>query len=158
MWILRLLHIGAAVFWAGGAMFMGWFVAPTVRRTGPEAGPFMQNLLRARVADYMFGSAVVAVGAGLWLLLATGGIRSGWRGWALNLGALAGVTAISIGATVQRPTAGKLQRLAAVVMAANGPTPEQAAELGQLQSRLGSVASITALLVAAAVVGMALGG
>ncbi|MEX2624963.1 MAG: hypothetical protein WD651_14700 [Acidimicrobiia bacterium] len=155
---MRLLHIGAGVFWAGGAMLMGWFVAPAARRPGPAAGPFMQNLLRARVADYMFGSAVVTVAAGIWLLFATGGVRSGWRGWALNLGALAGIIAIIIGGSVQRPTGGKLQRLGAAVMATGTPTPEQAAELGQLQSRLARAASTTALLVAAAVVGMALGG
>lgn len=139
-------------------MLMGWFIGPAARRTGPTAGPFMQTLLRARVADYMFGSAVVAVSAGIWLLLATGGIRSGWRGWALNLGALAGLAAITVGGTLQRPTAGKLQRLGAVVAAAGSPSPEQAAEMGQLQMKLGGVASITAALVAAAVVGMALGG
>ena len=160
MWFIRLLHIAAGVFWAGGAMLMGWFIAPSARKTGPAAGPFMQTLLRARVADYMFGAAVVAVGAGLWLFFATGGVRSGsWQGWALNLGALAGITAIVVGSTVQRPTAAKIQRLGGAVAAAGAPpTPEQAAELGQLQARMGAAASTTALLVAVAVVGMALGG
>jgi len=160
MWFLRLLHIAAGVFWAGGAMLMGWFIAPSARRTGPAAGPFMQSLLRARVADYMFGAATVAVGAGLWLLFATGGPRSGsWQGWALNLGALSGIAAILVGGMVQRPTAGNIQRLGASVAATGAPpTPEQAAELGQLQTRMGAAASTTALLVAVAVVGMALGG
>jgi hypothetical protein len=119
----------------------------------------MQALLRTRVADYMFGAALVAVGAGLWLYFATGGVRSGsWQGWVLNLGALSGIAAILVGGTVQRPTAAKIQRLGAAVAAgAAPPTQEQAAELGQLQARMGGAASTTALLVAVAVVGMALG-
>lgn len=139
---------------------MGWFIAPSAKRTGPAAGPFMQTLLRARVGDYMFGAAVIAVAAGLWLFVAAGGVRSGsWQGWALNLGALAGVAAILVGGAVQRPTGAKIQRLGAAVAAGGGPpTQEQAAELGQLQARMGAAASTTALLVAVAVVGMALGG
>lgn len=140
-------------------MVMGWFIAPSARRTGPAAGPFMQSLLRARIADYMFGSALVAVAAGLWLLFATGGLRGGWQGWALNLGALSGITALTVGAALQRPTAGKVQKLGeAIAAGGGGPSPEQAQEMGQLQGRLGRLASITALLVAAAVIGMALGG
>ncbi len=141
-------------------MLMGWFIAPSAKRTGPAAGPFMQTLLRARVADYMFGAALVAVGAGLWLFFSTGGVRSGsWQGWALNLGALAGVAAILVGGIVQRPTGAKIQRLGAAAAAAGGPpTQEQASELGRLQARMGAAASTTALLVATAVVGMALGG
>jgi hypothetical protein len=155
---LRLVHISAGVFWAGGAMVMGWFIAPSARRTGPAAGPFMQTLLRARIADFMFGSALVTVGAGLWLLFATGGVRSGWHGWALNLGALSGITALAIGASLQRPTAAKVQKLGEAIAAAGGPSPAQAEEMAGLQGRLGQLGSVTALLTAAAVVGMALGG
>jgi hypothetical protein len=160
MWFIRLLHIAAGVFWAGGAMLMGWFIAPSAKRTGPAAGPFMQTLLKARVADYMFGAAVVAVAAGLWLFFSTGGVRTGsLQGWALNLGALAGITAILVGGIVQRPTGAKIQQLGGAVAAAGGPpTQEQAADMGRLQARMGSAASTTALLVAIAVVGMALGG
>jgi hypothetical protein len=157
MWLLRLIHIGAGVFWAGGAMIMGWFVAPSARRAGPASGPFMQALLKARLADIMFGSAVVTVLAGIWLLFATGGPRSGWQGWALNLGALSALTAITVGGIVQRPTAAKIQKLGEAI-AGGSPTPDQVAEMGSLQGRMGRVASTTALLVAVAVAGMAIGG
>jgi uncharacterized membrane protein len=156
MIVIRVVHVVTAVFWAGAAMVMGWFITPASRRTGPAAGPFMQNLLRTRLADWAFGSAVVAVGAGLWLLFDRGGFGGGWQGVALAVGAVAGGVAITIGGFIQRPTAGKIQRLGAAI-AGQTPTPEQGAEMTRLQARLAAVAPMTALAVAVAVLGMALG-
>jgi hypothetical protein len=42
--LLRLIHIGSGVFWAGTAIMIAAFLEPTVRAAGPEGGRFMQQL------------------------------------------------------------------------------------------------------------------
>ena len=39
--LLRLIQIGAGVFWAGAAVMTAAFVEPAVRGSAPEGGKFM---------------------------------------------------------------------------------------------------------------------
>ncbi|MGQ0848694.1 MAG: hypothetical protein ACT4OP_06190 [Actinomycetota bacterium] len=159
MAILRLIHIVGAVFWAGGVMMIGWFISPSARRTGPAAGPFMQSLLKSRVADVMVTAGVVTVLAGGWLLGIRGIALNAWQGWALLTGAAAGVAALLFGIIRQRPTAARIQQLGAALQASGSPpTAEQTSELAMLQIRMGRYANLLAGLMVVAVAGMALGG
>jgi hypothetical protein len=156
---LRLVHIVAGGFWAGAAILMGWFVAPTARDVGPPAGPFMQGLLKRNLTARLIGSGVVTVAAGIWLLALRPPTFERWQDFALVLGALAAVVALVIGITLQRPTGKKIQSLGAAIAAGGGPpTVEQGAEMQGLQARMGVYGNVLAYLFVITLAGMALGG
>lgn len=151
---LLLLHIVFAVLWAGGAIAVGVFVIPSIFEAGPGGGPVMAGILKRRFPILMTvsGAIVVLTGLRLYSLL----VSHAWivtpQGIVLSLGALAGLGAFGVGLFAQKPTAEKLGALAAEVAAAGKPpTPEQAAELQRLRTRLGKVAKVTSwhLIVAA---------
>lgn len=159
MLVLRLIHIVAGVFWAGSAMLMGWFIAPTAKAAGPAAGPFMQALLKKKVAVVLVSAGIVTVGAGIWLWALRRPAMDRWQDWALAIGALSAIVALAVGITLQRPTASKIQLFGAELASAGGPpTAEQGAEMGRLQARMGLFGSLMAILMVVAVAGMALGG
>jgi hypothetical protein len=64
---LRLVHIGAGVFWAGATMLMSWFVTPAAQQAGPGATPMLQRIMQRRLPEVMSGAGIVTVAAGLWL-------------------------------------------------------------------------------------------
>jgi len=157
--LLRLIHIVSGAFWAGAAMLMGWFVAPAARAAGPAAGPFMQALLKRKVATVLVSAGVVTVGAGVWLWAIRRPTMTRWQDWALAIGAASAIVALAIGLGWQRPTTGKISALGAEIASGGSPpTPQQAAELQRLQGKVGSYASILSYLFAIALAGMALGG
>ena len=76
--ILRLIHIGAAVFWAGGVYTFFLFVQPTGMALGPAGQPFMYHLIhQRRISVALLTAAITTVLAGIWLLwLTTSGLRT----------------------------------------------------------------------------------
>ena len=159
MTVLRLIHIVAGGFWAGAGILMGWFVAPAARSAGPGAGPFMQALLKRKVPMILISSGVVTVGAGLWLWAIRQPTMSRWQDWALAIGALAAIVAVTLGIGWQRPTGAKMMALGTQIAAGGSPpTPEQAAEMGRLQGKLARYGSTLSYLFTMALAGMALGG
>lgn len=159
MTVLRLIHIVAGGFWAGAGILMGWFVAPAARSVGPGAGPFMQALLKRKVPIILIISGLITIGAGLWLWAIRQPSMSRWQDWALAAGALAAIVAVTIGITLQRPTAAKMMALGQqIATAGSPPTPEQGTEMGRLQGKLAGYGSTLGYLLAIALAGMALGG
>lgn len=159
MAVLRLIHIVAGAFWAGGAMLMGWFVVPASKAAGPGAGPFMQALMRKKITVVLISAGLVTIGAGIWLWALRQPAMRRWQDWALAIGALSAIVAVIIGITFQRPTGSKLQALGTTLASAGGPpTAEQGAEMSRLQARMAMFGSILAFLMVVAVAGMALGG
>ena len=156
---LRLVHILAGAFWAGAAMLMGWFLAPTAREVGPPAGPFMQGLLKRNLTGKLIASGVVTVLAGLWLFALRTPTFRRWQDYALALGALSAIIALLIGITLQRPTAKKVQTLGAAMASGGGPpTQAQGEEMAGLQAKMASYGNLLAYLFALTLAGMALGG
>jgi hypothetical protein len=140
-------------------MLLGWFITPSALDAGPGAGPFMQALLKRRLAPIMIGTGVVTVLAGISLWATNMPSLERWQGWALAIGALSAITALVVGIGWQRPTAAKVQALGAEIAAGGGPpTPEQGASMGGLQARMAGFASAQAVLMTITLAGMALGG
>src|SRR3954471_21083953 len=44
--ILRLLHIGCGITWAGTVIFVAFFLDPAVKSVGPDGTRFMQQLVK----------------------------------------------------------------------------------------------------------------
>jgi uncharacterized membrane protein len=151
---LILVHVFFGVLWAGGAIAAGIFIIPSVLEAGPGGGAVMAGVLKRRFPLLMTVAAVLVVLTGLRLYMLRFSLA--WlgtpHGIVLSLGALAGLGAFVVGVFVQKPTADKLGALAAKLASAGGsPSPEDAAEVERLRTRLGKVARVTAwhLVVAA---------
>ncbi len=143
---LLLLHVFLGIFWAGGAIVIGLFVLPAVFEAGPGGGAVMAGVAKRRLPTLMTYTGVIVVLTGLRLYMLR--FSSGWfaspEGVVLTLGGLLGLGALGIGSFVQRPMVQRMSMLAGQVAAGGGPTPEQAAELAALRTRVGKVGRILA--------------
>jgi len=157
--VLRVIHIGSAIFWVGSATFLLVFVEPTVRALGPQGGSFMAHMNTARKMPQVIAiSAVLTIAAGIWLywrdtrfdldVISTAPVIG------LTVGAVAAILAFVIGLTMVRP---RVERLGALggAMASGSPTQEQVQEMGQLQGSLRGISIFNEVLLVIAVVAMA---
>jgi uncharacterized membrane protein len=152
--VLILLHVFFAILWGGGAIVIGFFIVPSVIEAGPGGGAVMAGVFKRKFPVLMTVSAFVVLltGIRLYMLSFTGDWVTTPRGIVLTLGTIAGLGAFLIGVLVQRPVGMRMGALGAEIAAKGGPpSPEQAAEMEALRTRMSRVARITAWhLVAAA--------
>jgi len=160
--LLPVLHIGAGVFWAGGAIVFAGFVEPNASALGPAGIPFMQRLAGSSgYSKWMGVAAAVNTLAGVWLLwLRSAGFSPSWFatgfGLSLTLGAITGIAGAFVGFLVQAPTAARLGRVSQAVARTGGPpTRAQLAEITACQRRLRFGGRLTAVLLALTVIFMA---
>src|SRR5688500_17413575 len=79
MLILRLLHVGFGVFWAGSALNFVLFVMPALKASGPEGVKCMQALGRTGYPIAMMLSALTSIIAGVLLIAKiSGGFNPVW--------------------------------------------------------------------------------
>ena len=161
--LLRLFHIGSGVFWVGGVLLFARFLFPAAKALGPAAGPVMDHLNRVlKLPTALLGAGVVNILSGLLLYWRdSGGFRGPWMstgtGMTFGTGGLLAIAALVVGLLVNRPTAEQLGALGGAIHAKGGPpTPEQAAEMQRLQTRLGTALRVVATLLALATAAMAL--
>jgi uncharacterized membrane protein len=158
--LLRIVHIVAGVFWAGGFFMLVLFIEPTTRAMGPDGGKFMSKLAGSKFPIAMTVAGTLTILAGLRMYQ----IAYAAQGWAptsrttmtIQAGAATAILALIIGITVSRPAAAKMAALAQAVQQGGGkPTDAQAAEIARVRGRLVGSARINAALVAFTVVMMA---
>lgn len=160
--ILRILHIGAGVFWAGATWTLAGFLTPAVKATGASGQEVIGQISgRLRLSDILGVAAVTNAVSGLllyWRL--SSGLNSNWLasgpGIGLTVGALAGIVAFFVGLLVTRPTTLQIGKVGAKLAATEGP-PEPALfeEMGALQDKLEAVGVWISVLLAVAVIAMA---
>ena len=160
--VLRLLHIGSGVFWAGSAMFFFFFLEPATRALGPQAGPVMHFLVsRKRVARVITAAATVNVVAGaLVYWRVSNGFDPAWvtsgMGIGLSIGALAAIGAWAMGLAVIAPTVERLDALGGQISQAGGPpAPGLLAEMERLGAKLHRAGQVDIMLIGTAVLFMA---
>jgi uncharacterized membrane protein len=130
--ILRLVHIGAGVFWVGSVFTFFLFVQPAAVAVGPEATRFTYQLLHhRRLPVVILGAGATTVVAGSLLLFVTSsGLDPDILFDASRLGfTVGGVSAIltfAIGALYVFPRARLVERtIGRLVAEARPPTPEE---------------------------------
>jgi hypothetical protein len=155
-WVLmRLIHVGGGVFWAGTAIFSAYFLAPSVREAGPEGGKVMQGLMQRGMSQRLSATAGATFLSGLILYLRH------WRGNLLTLsglvlllGVLTGTASFIVGSLVGR-TSRQMATLGAEMAAGGGPPdPEKGRQMGELQAKMGEYNRITAILLIITVICM----
>lgn len=141
--VLRFLHIIAGILWAGGAIVLSLFIAPTMGATGDAGKQFAGHLMgRTKFTAYMTVTAATTVLAGSILYaIDSNWFRSGWMmtptGIGFGIGAIAGLVAFVFGFMLGSVN----QNLAALGAQIQGtPTTEQMAALQALVKRQTTVA------------------
>jgi len=150
--VLRLIHILSGVFWVGGAVFLNFFIGPTVKATGEAGQKFMTHLVtRAKISMRITISAILTVLAGGWLYwIDAGGSISGWAGtvtgWGFGIGGIFGIIGLVFGIMVGM----NIQALVTMGGQIQGkPTPEQMNRVQTIQKRLeivGTIGSVVLIL------------
>lgn len=136
--ILRVAHIVAGILWAGGALALTLFVAPTMSATGDAGKQFAGHLIgKTRFSAYMMVTGLTTVIAGSILY----GIDSNWfqsswmmtaTGSVFGIGAAFGIAAFVFGVMLGNTNAA-LATLGAQIQ--GKPSAEQAAALQALLKR-----------------------
>jgi uncharacterized membrane protein len=161
--IFRVFHIMFGIAWAGSAFLFTVFIEPAAAKLGPQAGPVMEELVeRRKVGEVVTGIAAVTVIAG-WILWFGDMQLFGFGDWigssfgiVLTIGGLAATGAFFAGLIGVPPNIKRLSALGKEVAASGGPpTPEQAAEMHQVQERMRKLSRLDLALIAIAVFCMA---
>lgn len=162
--VLRVIHIGAGVFWVGAAFVLFLFIQPSARAMGPTGQAFMGHLTtKKKLPLAVLLSGAVTVLAGLLLYWrASGGLDSAWistsPGISFTVGGIAAIVTLALGLAITKPSIDRMGALGQEIASSGGPpTPEQAAELQRLQARTVLVGRVSLVLLAVAVVTMAIG-
>jgi uncharacterized membrane protein len=161
--VFRIVHIGAAVAWAGSVFLLVTYVQPSAAAIAPAGAPFMAELLGARrLIDRIIGMASVAVLGGLFLYWHDWQVSGGFGQWigssfgaVLTLGAIASIVALATGVLATRPSVLRLLALGRRAADAGGPSPEMAGEIGRIQQRLKLLGRTQLTLLTVAVLAMA---
>lgn len=128
---LRVVHIGSAMVWFGGAIIGGFFLSPTAAALGDSAQPFMDHLMRRRRMGMVFpvvAALTVLAGAALYWR-DSGGLQWAWitsaTGLAFTVGGAAAILSFSLGFILVAPSVGE-QTAVRNELAASGGAPTQA--------------------------------
>jgi len=162
MIVLRLIHILAGVFWAGGAMIAAWFILPAQRAIGQPGMAFMQQLMfKQRLRVFVLGAMVLTLLSGLAMYARLAAITDGaWAssrmGIVIGVGAVAAIIAGGIGGGVVGKIGKKMMAVAGAIQAGGGtPSDAQRTEMQALQVRMMGAYRLTAGLLLVAIAAMA---
>lgn len=158
IWLLRIIHIVAGVFWVGGSLLMTFFVIPTAGAIGEPGqkfiGHLMNNLKFSNRMAIASGSTVLA-GAILYGLDARAGaawLRSDFA-IGLGIGAVLAIIGFIFGILIGRTTKAMAQ-LGAQIQ--SKPSAGQMAELQALRQRQATFSMISTIAIVLATVFMAI--
>ncbi len=160
--VLRIVHIGAAMLWFGGAIVSAFFLDPTVRALGPAGAPFMDHLMnRRRMGIYFPIVAGLTVLSGILLYWRdSAGLQMSWitsgPGLAFTVGGLAALVAFVGGMMLIPPAVGAQTEVANELAASGGaPSEEQQDRLEWAERRMRLVNRIDLPLLLLAALAMA---
>jgi uncharacterized membrane protein len=159
--VLRIIHIGAGVFWAGGVLFMNFVVGPALGAAGLDGARVMQELHRMHYFRKILGAALLTILAGLDLLRRdSGGFQPAWFrspfGMGISTGMIAAIIAFLIGLFLISPS---LNRLVSIGLEMSQAAPEARAaiapRLNAARGRMVALGMVATLFVIIAVLAMA---
>ena len=160
--VLRILHIGAAIGWVGGAALFSFFVEPTLNALGPDAEKVTGELIQRRQLPRYFGilsTTAVLAGAVLYWVDSQG-LQLAWitspTGLAFTIAALAAVAAWLGGGILLSPAVKNVAAVGAEMKSAGGPpSGELMARMHAAQERVRQIGLYDFALLVIALIGMA---
>ena len=161
--LLRLLHIGAGVFWAGALFFNAVLLEPAMRQLGPQSGTVMQSLMRRGMQRLMLGSATVTILAGAGLMARNAMDSNGtWMGSpmgiTISIGAATALLVFILGFAITLPAVKKMGMMGPAIASASDERQRQElqAQAHALGKRLRFTLRVNAVLLGVTVVTMAI--
>lgn len=146
IWLLRIIHIGAGVFWVGGSLLATFFLIPSVGATAEAGqrvmGHLVNNMKLSARLSAAAGATVLAGAILYWI--DSQGLTSGWMksgaGIGFTIGAIFGLIGFIFGILVGRGN----KTLAQIGAQAQGkPSPEQLTRIQTIQKQLATYSRIT---------------
>jgi len=159
IWLLRIIHIVAGVFWVGGTLMLAFFIAPTVGATAEAGqkfrGHLMNNLKFSTRMAAAAGLTILAGGILYWL--DSDGFTSAWMssgaGRGFGIGAGFALIGFIFGILVARTTKGMAQL---GTQFQGNPSPEQITQMQSLRKQQASYSNMSAATLIIAVIFMAI--
>ena len=162
--LLRIVHVGCAMAWFGGAIVGGFFLSPTAQALGPVGQPFMDQLLnRQRLGVFFPIVAGLAVLSGSLLYWRdSNGLQAAWitspSGLAFGIGGLAAIVAFVGGMILIGPSTAEQVAVRKELSASAGePTAAQQERLARADRRMRLATRIDLPLILLAGLAMAIG-
>ena len=141
--ILRIVHVGSAMSWFGGAIIAAFFLQPTAAALGQAGQPFMEYLMRRRRMGVFFPIvATLTILSGLALYWRdSGGFQLAWisspTGLAFTIGGLAAIAAFVGGFLLIGPGIAEQTAVQKELAVGDGvPTEAQRQRLQRAEQRL----------------------
>ena len=137
IWLLRIIHIVAGVFWVGGALVMAFFVGPAMGATGEAGQRFVGHLMNnLKFSNWMAAAAGLSILAGaiLFALDARAGeawLRSNFA-TGLSIGGGFALVGFVVGILIGRNTKAMAQFGARIQ---GQPSPDQLSQMQAFQKR-----------------------
>jgi len=165
MVVFRIVHVLAAIAWAGSLFLFVLFVQPSVAAIAPAGAPFMAELLgKRKIVSVLISLGTATVIGGVFLYWHDSQVYGGFGDWigtgfgvSITIGGVAAVLALAIGIFGTRPNVNRLLQMGRQAAEAGGPTPEQSAEIARTQARLKVFARTSFALVVVGALTMAMG-
>lgn len=155
VWLLRIIHIVAGVFWVGGTLIMTLFVGPTVAATGEAGQKFVGHLMNSlKFSNRMAIASGLTILAGFILYFRGGSAFFESRfGIGLGIGAVFALIGFFAGMMIGR-TIKAMAELGAQMQ--GKPSPDQILRMKTLQKRQATVSLISTVSVVLATAFMAI--
>lgn len=158
--VMRLLHVGLGVFWAGTLIFTAFFLFPAMRDAGPDGAKVGAELLRRNFVNIMPIVALITILSGGWLYLKNMSLGPDYgqsrAGMTIGIGAVTAVLAFLLGIGIVRPSILKAARLSQAAASQSGAEQQGTlADAQALRARAGKAGMAVALLLVISVMTMA---
>jgi putative copper export protein len=149
----RVVHVFLGVFWAGTAIFLDFFLCPTLKKLGPAVEKPTVMALMKLLAPFMTVASLLVLVTGITMVVRTrlsvDQFFDGAWGWAMFVAFVATVISISIGLSVLAPNAARLEKVASGIKG-GPPTAAQAAMIERFAHRIETGERIETLFIIAA--------
>ena len=145
VWLIffRIVHVGSAMMWFGGAIIGGFFLQPTAKALGMAGQPFMDHLMKRETSSLFPIVAALAIISGAALYWHdSGGLQgAAWitspNGLAYTVGGLAALVAFVGGLVLIGPSIAEQAAVQAELANGDGiPTADQDRRLARAEGRM----------------------
>lgn len=158
IWLLRIIHIGAGIFWVGGSLVMTFFVGPSIGAMGDSGQKFVGHLMNnLKFSSRMAAASGSSILAGLILFALDARAGEGWLrsdfATGLSIGAGFALIGFVAGMLFGRTTRAMAQLGA---QSQGKPNPEQLGRMQTIQKRQRTYSIVSTVTLLLAVVFMAI--